>query len=201
MPKPGVLFYFDIRPCIKRLSASEKGQLFEAILDYGEFGVEPELNGALGVAWDFIKPRLDADSERYEGKVLQRQYAVFVREAKNGAFSRCASMIGRLCPTSSGINRHRVISRDIQIQPQIQIQIQPLYPLRLRLSAWTREMTLPFLNSGRPVREKPGKVRHKRPLRGLGPLWMFFFQPWSSRNAVTNGNATEGDIFHTRQLG
>ena len=114
MPKPGVLFYFDIRPCIKRLSASEKGQLFEAILDYGEFGVEPELNGALGVAWDFIKPRLDADSEWYEGKVLQRQYAVFVREAKKRGvqpmcFDDWASM--------SDIERHQPTSGDIERYP------------------------------------------------------------------------------------
>ena len=61
MAKPGVMFYFDVRPCIKRLDAAEKGRLFEAILDYGEFGVVPELDGALGVAWDFIQPKLDRD--------------------------------------------------------------------------------------------------------------------------------------------
>ena len=82
MAKPGVMFYFDVRPCIKRLNLNEKGQLFEAILDYAEDGVEPELDGALGVAWDFIQPRLDQDTERYGNKVLQKQYAVFVRELK-----------------------------------------------------------------------------------------------------------------------
>ena len=30
MGKPGVMFYFDIRPCLKRLSTEEKGLLFEA---------------------------------------------------------------------------------------------------------------------------------------------------------------------------
>jgi hypothetical protein len=82
MAKPGVMFYFDIRPCIKRLDAMEKGRLFEAILDYGEFGIVPELDGALGVAWDFIQPKLDRDSGRYDRQVEQRQYAVYVREAK-----------------------------------------------------------------------------------------------------------------------
>lgn len=65
MSKPGVMVYFDIRPCIARLSLSEKGQLFDAILDYAENGVEPEIDGGLGVAWDFIRPRIDKDSERY----------------------------------------------------------------------------------------------------------------------------------------
>ena len=82
MSKPGVVVYFDIRPCIARLSLSEKGQLFDAILDYAENGVEPEIDGGLGVAWDFIRPRIDKDSERYARKVESNQYAVFTRELK-----------------------------------------------------------------------------------------------------------------------
>lgn len=82
MARPGVMFYFDIRPCIKRLSLEEKGQLFEAILDYGEYGAVPEVDGVLGIAWDFIQPKLDLDAERYETKVEQKRYATFVREVK-----------------------------------------------------------------------------------------------------------------------
>lgn len=82
MAKPGVMFYFEIRPCIKRLSLEEKGALFEAILDYGEYGTLPEVDGVLGVAWDFIRPRIDLDSGRYDNKVTQSKYAVAVREAK-----------------------------------------------------------------------------------------------------------------------
>lgn len=82
MGKPGIMFYFDVRPCIKRLTLEEKGQLFEAILDYGEFGDLPNFDDRLGIAWDFIQPKLDKDSELYGHKVLQRQYAVYVREAR-----------------------------------------------------------------------------------------------------------------------
>lgn len=82
MAKPGVMFYFEIRPCIKRLTLEEKGQLFEAILDYGEYGAIPEVDGAVGVAWDFIQQRLDRDTGRYDEKVEQTKYAVAVREAK-----------------------------------------------------------------------------------------------------------------------
>lgn len=80
--QPGTMLYFDIRPCLKRLSTQEKGILFEAILDYGEFGAVPELEGQLGVAWDFIQPRLDRDRERYGEQVVKKKYAVYVREAK-----------------------------------------------------------------------------------------------------------------------
>lgn len=82
MAKPGVMFYFETRPCIKRLSLEEKGALFEAILDYGEYGTLPEVDGVLGVAWDFIRPRIDLDSGRYDDRVTQSRYAVAVREAK-----------------------------------------------------------------------------------------------------------------------
>lgn len=81
--QPGTMLYFDIRPCLKRLSTQEKGILFEAILDYGEFGAVPELEGQLGVAWDFIQPRLDRDRERYEEISRKRTEAIKARWDKN----------------------------------------------------------------------------------------------------------------------
>ena len=114
MSKPGVMFYFDIRPCIKRLTLEEKGVLFEAILDYAELGVVPELDGVLGVAWDFIQPKLDRDSGQYNRKVEQKQYAVFVREVKKS---------GGVPPTFeewsglSDIERNQLISTDIGRYP------------------------------------------------------------------------------------
>lgn len=78
------MLYFDVRACLKRLSTEEKGLLFEGILEYAEFGVVPEFgeNIGLAIAWDFIQPRIDRDSERYETQVLQKRYAVVVRECK-----------------------------------------------------------------------------------------------------------------------
>ena len=73
--RPGVMLYFDLRPCLKRLSPEEKGRLFEGILDYAEYGVLPELEGMLGVAWDFIQPRIDRDAERYEEVVENKRKA------------------------------------------------------------------------------------------------------------------------------
>lgn len=64
--RPGVMFYFEMRPCLKRLSIQEKGILLEMMLDYAETGEDPQPEGVLGVAWDFIKPRIDRDGERYE---------------------------------------------------------------------------------------------------------------------------------------
>lgn len=114
MGKPGVMFYFDIRPCIKRLSYEDKGRLFEAILDYGQLGAIPEFDGVLGIAWDFIQPRLDYDSERYDGKIDQRRYAVYVREAKKRDILPLSFDEWTAVPDAE---RHRLISSDIGRYP------------------------------------------------------------------------------------
>ena len=81
MGKPGVMFYFEVRPCLNRLSREEKGDLFEAILDYGQYGLLPELNGMAGVAWDFLQPKLDRDNERYGVVTKKRAYAAYSKHA------------------------------------------------------------------------------------------------------------------------
>ena len=77
--QPGIMLYFDIRPCLARLTMDQQGQLFNAILNYGEFGVEPDFEYMLGIAWDFIKPRLDRDRERYEEICEKRRQAILTR--------------------------------------------------------------------------------------------------------------------------
>lgn len=125
MSKPGVMFYFDVRPCIKRLNLNEKGQLFEAILDYAESGIEPELDGALGIAWDFIQPRIDLDSEQYELKVEGSRYAAFSRERKKLGLEpisrdewRSMTDIERCSATSSDENDAPATSGDIERYPK-----------------------------------------------------------------------------------
>ncbi len=90
--QPGVMLYFDIRPSLRRLTNEEKGQLFEAILDYGQYGVAPELEGGLGIAWDFIQPRLDRDRERYEEKVAKCVQSARRRWEKRDGADGCERM-------------------------------------------------------------------------------------------------------------
>jgi len=80
--RPGVMIYFDIRPCLGRLSLEEIGLLFESIIDYGEYGVEPDLDGALGMAWDFMRLRVDYDSRRYD-EVCEKRRAAAVKRWDN----------------------------------------------------------------------------------------------------------------------
>lgn len=85
--RPGTMLYFDTRPCLKRLTNDQKGQLFEAILDYAEFSVVPDFGDdmALSIAWDFIQPKIDRDNERYEQISKRRAEAAAKRWGANGA--------------------------------------------------------------------------------------------------------------------
>ena len=80
--KPGVMVYFDLRRMLTLLTDAEKGQLFEAILEYGETGLVGELSDTLRIAWPLIQMRLDTDTNRYAYVALKRKYAAYVRWAK-----------------------------------------------------------------------------------------------------------------------
>jgi hypothetical protein len=83
MAKPGMMVYFDMMGPVSKLPDEEKGRLFWAMLEYAKEGTIPNFEGlALSLAWEFVKPKLDADAEAYNKAVLKRQYATFCRECK-----------------------------------------------------------------------------------------------------------------------
>ena len=82
MARPGIMLYFDILEPIKVLPDVDKGRLLVAILEYGQSGTVPEFEGMLALAWGFVKPKIDKDSEEYNRTVLKRQYATFCRDRK-----------------------------------------------------------------------------------------------------------------------
>lgn len=82
MARPGIMLYFDILEPIRVLPDAEKGRLLVAMLEYGQSGTVPEFEGMLSLAWGFVKPKLDRDSEEYNRTVQKRQYATFCRDRK-----------------------------------------------------------------------------------------------------------------------
>ena len=82
MARPGIMLYFDILEPIKVLPDADKGRLLVAMLEYGQTGVVPVFDGMLALAWGFVKPKIDKDSEEYNRTVLKRQYATFCRDRK-----------------------------------------------------------------------------------------------------------------------
>ena len=82
MARPGIMLYFDILEPIKVLPDADKGRLLVAMLEYGQRGIVPEFEGMLALAWGFVKPKIDKDSDEYNKTVLKRQYATFCRDRK-----------------------------------------------------------------------------------------------------------------------
>ena len=84
MARPGIMLYFDILEPIRALPDADKGRLLVAMLEYGQSGTLPQFDGELGLtlAWGFVKPKIDKDSEEYNKTVLKRQYATFCRDRK-----------------------------------------------------------------------------------------------------------------------
>ena len=83
MARPGIMVYFDMMGPLSKLPDADKGRLFWAMLEYGKCGTVPEFDGlALELAWEFVKPKIDRDSEEYNRTVLKRQYATFCRDRK-----------------------------------------------------------------------------------------------------------------------
>ena len=80
--RPGIILYFDMVAPLKRLGYEDKGKLLEAILEYGQYGVVPELDGVLPFIWDCIQPKLDADAKRYRKTVFQKTHASYCAKEK-----------------------------------------------------------------------------------------------------------------------
>ena len=108
------MLYFDILEPIKVLSDAEKGRLFVAILEYGQNGTAPVFDGMLALAWGFVKPKIDKDSEEYNRTILKRQYATFCRDRKRKGEPEITFDEWLM---SLGDENHQVISSDTKWYP------------------------------------------------------------------------------------
>lgn len=88
--RPGVMIYFDTRKAINRLTHEQKGLLFDAIMDFAEFGTEPELDDLTGMCFDFIRSKIEWDAKKYEDTMWKRKYAAYVREANRNGEMACS---------------------------------------------------------------------------------------------------------------
>lgn len=112
--QPGVVIYYDINDPVKLLTDSERGQLFSAILDYGEKQIIPQFTGQLAIVWGFIRPKIDRDAETYRIKALKNQHAVYCRLSKE----RSQTPVSReMWMTLSDEVRDQLISGDIDGYP------------------------------------------------------------------------------------
>lgn len=133
--RPGVMLYFDsVRPALNRLDDTQCGQLFRAVVDYAQYGVFPELDTLVGMAFDLLVPKIDRDAEKYEESREQRQYAVYCRE-KQKAGEPCLKfaewqlmkskppVIGPISPDNGGNGSYP--SSAITVSPSVSPSIIP----------------------------------------------------------------------------
>lgn len=111
--KPGVMIYFDTAPALELMKDAERGKMFSAILEYGQYGTQPKFTGNLEIVWAMIKPRIDADNGRYIIAKQKNRYATYIREAKKRdevplSFAEWVASVD--------IVRYPALSNDIQLQ-------------------------------------------------------------------------------------
>ncbi len=74
-----VQLYYTYREVIRKLSDEEKGQLLDAILDYGEFGKVPPLHGNADIIFPAFAMLIDRDKAAYEEKCRKSREAARMR--------------------------------------------------------------------------------------------------------------------------
>ena len=74
-PKKGFVLYYDYRDHLALLKDEERGRLLMALLDYGEYGTAPELDGAPLMAFSFIAGQMKRDAEKYADTCRKRSEA------------------------------------------------------------------------------------------------------------------------------
>lgn len=82
--RPGVLLYWETFDALEKLVDGKAKMMLRAIRQYAQHGESPDFSEdpALEMAWTFMKPRIDADAERYEENSLKRRYAAYCREQR-----------------------------------------------------------------------------------------------------------------------
>ena len=85
MAKTYVALYYTYRDQLVALSDAERGQLLIALLDYAKDGYVPVFEGALQMAFLFIKSQIDRDSARYDERCRKNRNNALKRWEGNDA--------------------------------------------------------------------------------------------------------------------
>ena len=85
--KKSFVLYHDIRTPLELLTDEQRGKLFIALLNYSEYGELPDFDGALLMAFAFIRTSLDRDAESWAEKRAKRAEA-----GRNGGIAKAAKV-------------------------------------------------------------------------------------------------------------
>lgn len=109
--RTGILIPFAFRRTLKLLRTDQKARLFDAVLAYGEEGIEPDFLGAdnigLAIAFEQLREKIDYDGKKYVERVDQNRRNAYVPSWKAYA-------------AKNGIDPDDIAERDIWIDQQIE---------------------------------------------------------------------------------
>lgn len=90
--KPGVMVYWETFDVLESLVDGDAKLMISAIRQYSQYGALPDFSGnaILSTLWLLIRPKLDADSERYERIREQKREAGRASAAKRAGKSQQA---------------------------------------------------------------------------------------------------------------
>lgn len=93
--RTGFIVHFNIKAPLALLSDAECGQLFRALIDYAESGTLPKFDGALAMAFAFVKEQMDKDREAWENTKRMRAAA-----GREGGLKKSANAKGSVAKCS-----------------------------------------------------------------------------------------------------
>ena len=79
--KPGIMMYWEMFDVLESLMDGQVKTMLRAIRSYSQYGEAPDFanDALLATLWMLVKPKIDADSDRYEKIRKQRTDAINAR--------------------------------------------------------------------------------------------------------------------------
>lgn len=141
--KKSFVLYHDIRTPLELLTDEQRGKLFIALLNYSEYGELPDFDGALLMAFAFIRTSLDRDAEAWAEKQTRRAEA-----GRNGGLAKAAN-------ASKASNASDAKQNKANLAVPVNVPVNVPAPVPVNLSTTT--------GGGRGTADKPPRAARFTP--------------------------------------
>ena len=204
--KGAFLLFHEVRLFFEELTAEEQGRLFMALLDYSEFGREPEFTGMLRMAFRAIQRTMDRNTEKWEQTCAKRSEAG-KKSAAAKAAKNFTEEVSYKMKTQKQIaarpNKRQQIQLNVNLNVNLNMNLNVNMNLNMNLRetrrAWrppererTEVWTMPLTASGRPTPKRWERRRRNAAFVRCGSTWTGCCRPWNDRSAAPNGHGTRG---------
>ena len=141
--KKSFVLYHDIRTPLELMTDEQRGKLFIALLNYSEYGELPDFDGALLMAFAFIRTSLDRDAEAWAEKQTKRAEA-----GRNGGRAKAAN-------ASKASNASDAKQNKANLAVPVNVPVNVPAPVPVNLSTTT--------SGGRGTADKPPRAARFTP--------------------------------------